>query len=97
MPFPAVSAGKSRLINTSSAISKAQVYGWLQTVLHTFVDRYHAAMLASDFLAKGICRNEVFYRLNFYCHIKKYYGTIHYLTRKFRVKLHLKTDIGFQV
>ena len=77
MPFPAFSAGRSRLIKTnenglvrglvsSSAISKAQVYGWLPTVLHTFVDRYHATMLSSDFLAKGICRNEVFYGLNFY-------------------------------
>ena len=73
---------------TSSAISKVQVYGWLRTVSHTFVDWYHAAML-SDFLAKGICKNEVSYGLNFYCHIKKYYKIIHYLTRKFRVQLHL--------
>ena len=27
----------------------------------------------------------------------KFYRKIHYLTREFHVKLHAKTDIGFQV
>ena len=44
-----------------------------------------------------MCRNELFYGLNFYCHIEIFHRTIHYLTRKFRVQLHLKKDIGFQV
>ena len=57
MPFPAFSAGKSRLINTNkNALVRGLVspplvlsvrhkfYGRLQTVLHTFVDRYPAAV-----------------------------------------------------
>ena len=64
MPFPAFSAGKSRLIYTNEnglfrdLVSPPLVlsvrHKFLRTVSHTFVDRYHAAMLSSDFLAKGI-------------------------------------------
>ena len=34
---------------------------------------------------------------NFSTYIIKFYRKIHYLTREFHVKLHTKTDIGFQV
>ena len=34
---------------------------------------------------------------NFSMYIIKFYRKIHYLTREFNVKLHTKTDIGFQV